>query len=211
MRPVIQSRTLATADPNGIAETQTPLAGGNLTLDGALVVAGVAILDAQRRVIITSAADDTARTFTVTGTDEQGRTITEAIAGVDTAAATSLLDFFTVTQIAVDAATAGAVIAGTNGVGASIPIPIDKYLSPTSIGLGIIVIGTINYTIEHTFDDVFDGNASAIRSWFDHPTLAGETASMDGNYMAPPSACRILTNSGGGSAVFTLIQAGAVA
>ncbi len=213
MRPVIQSRQLDTAITDGISPSQTPGGAGNLTIDGVFASGGVATLDVQRRVIITSAADETARTFTITGTDEQGRVITEAVAGVDTAAATSVLDFFTITQIAVDAATTGAVAAGTSLVGGSIPIPIDQYLSPTNIGLAT-VFGAVaaNVTVEHTFDDVFDGNPSALRTWFITTGWgpAGVSVDTDGNYAAPPRATRMLTNSGIGTVVFHVLQAGAI-
>lgn len=110
-----------TADPNGIAETQTPSGAGNLTLDGALVSGGVATLGKSNVVTITSAGDDQARTFTVTGTGEGGAALTEDIAGVDSTIATGTKKFKTVTQIAVDAGTAGAVIAG-NGIGSVVKI-----------------------------------------------------------------------------------------
>lgn len=50
MRPIVQTRQLAAADPNGIAEDQQLGAAGDLTLDGVLVTAGVAELGAQRQV-----------------------------------------------------------------------------------------------------------------------------------------------------------------
>ena len=81
MRPVIQSRQLDAADPNGIALDQQLGAAGDLTLNGAFVTAGVAILDQQRHVELESAGNISATNFTVTGTDEQGRIISETIAG----------------------------------------------------------------------------------------------------------------------------------
>ena len=102
------------ADPDGIATSQTPSGAGNLTINGAKASGGVATFNAARQVTITSAGDDQARTFTITGTDVNGNALTEAVAGADTAAATSTKHFLTVTQIAVDDATAGAVTAGMN-------------------------------------------------------------------------------------------------
>jgi len=109
----IQADTDA-ADADGISTSQTPSGAGNLTINGAKASGGVATFNAARQVTITSAGDDQARTFTITGTDVNGNALTEAVAGADTAAATSTKHFLTVTQIAVDDATAGAVTAGMN-------------------------------------------------------------------------------------------------
>lgn len=97
------------------------------------------------------------------------------------------------------------------GVGVSVPIPIDQYLNPTDIGLGVEVNGAATYTIEHTFDDVFDpAFVPATATWFPHPTLAALSANADGNYAFPPTACRINQTAGVGSTTLNFIQAGAV-
>jgi len=101
-------------DADSISQSQTPSGAGNLTINGAKASGGVATFNSARQVTITSAGDDQARTFTITGTDVNDFTITEAVTGADTAAATSTKHFKTVTQIAVDDATAGAVTAGMN-------------------------------------------------------------------------------------------------
>lgn len=109
----IQADTDA-ADADGVATSQTPSGAGNLTIDGAKASGGVATFNAARQVTITSAGNDAGRTFTITGTDVNGNTLTEAVTGADTDTATSTKHFKTVTQIAVDDATAGAVTAGMN-------------------------------------------------------------------------------------------------
>ena len=99
------------------------------------------------------------------------------------------------------------------GVDVSAPIPIDQYLNPTNIGLGVdILTGTATYTVEHTFDDVFDENFNpATATWFPHPTLQGQVADADGNYAFPPTAVRLnVTASSGGDVRLNLIQAGAI-
>lgn len=89
-------------------------------------------------------------------------------------------------------------------------IVIDQYNAPTNIGLGVVVTGTVNYTVQHTFDDPFaEGFNPATATWFNHPTLASLVANSDSNYAAPPRAVRIIRNSGTGSARLTLVQAGA--
>lgn len=209
MRPVNQSRQLDAADPNGIFADQGSTAGVALTLDGVFVTAGVAQLDVQRQVELESAANLSAILYTIVGTDEQGREITEIVTGPNAGVSATVKDFFTVTSITPDGTNAALMEGGTNVLGGSIPIPIDIYLDPTSIGLGIVVTGTVDVTVQHTFDDPFQ-DPSTVLTWFDHPTLVNVVANGDGNLAFPPRAVRLFTNSGAGTADFTLVQAGAV-
>jgi hypothetical protein len=97
------------------------------------------------------------------------------------------------------------------GVGSSQVIPIDVYLGPTSIGLGVIITGTVNTTVQHTFDNIWASDYDPLTgNWFDHPTLNSLTADADGNYDKPPRAVRLTNNSGAGTATLQLVQAGAV-
>jgi hypothetical protein len=101
------------ADADGVCQSQTPAAGGvqNLTINGALSSGGVATFVAARFITIASASDDSARTFTVTGTDVNGNVQTEVIAGPATTV-TGTKYFRTVTQVSVDGNTAGAITVG---------------------------------------------------------------------------------------------------
>ena len=95
------------------------------------------------------------------------------------------------------------------GAGASAVSPMNLNTSPFNIGFAVIVTGTVNYTVQHTFDDVFSPlfNPSTA-TWFAHPTIAGLGANADGNYAFPVTAIRLLVNSGGGTARLVLLQAG---
>lgn len=212
MRPVQQIRQLDAADPNGICLDQQLGGAGFLLINGAFSDGGVApaTLDTQRQVELESAGALSGINFTITGTDEQGREISETIAGPAAGVSATSLDFLTVDSIFADAAVGTDIEVGTNLLGGSIPIPIDIYLDPTSIGLGIVVTGTVDVTVQHTFDDPF-ADPSTILAWFDHPTLVNVAANDDGNLAFPPRAVRLLTNSGVGTAEFDLVQAGAVA
>lgn len=198
---------LATADDDGIAESQTPGAAGALTLDGTLVTDGVAILGTdrvQRRVLITAAADDSGRTFTITGTDGYGRTISEDVTGPNATTASSTLNFQTVTSVVVDAATAGAIEVGTSGVGESVTRPMNLYQTPFNVSIGVTVSDTVDYTIQHTFDDAFQTDDGL--TFFDHEDLAALTAAADGNYAFPVTGVRVKINSGTGTVSVRLIQ-----
>lgn len=92
------------------------------------------------------------------------------------------------------------------GTGSSSPAALDHYISPFNVGIGVVASGTVNYTVQHTFDDVFD--PAVTPTWFNHPTLVSQTTSADGNYAFPVRAVKVLINSGTGTAAATLLQAG---
>lgn len=86
----------ATFSINNIATSQDPAGAGNLTL-----VSTPVSFSQPRYVYITSAANDTGINFTVTGTDINGRPLTEVIAGANTKAAVSVNQFIAVSNVAV--------------------------------------------------------------------------------------------------------------
>jgi len=98
------------------------------------------------------------------------------------------------------------IVISQTGTGSSSVAVLDHYQSPFNVGLGVVVSGTVNYTIQHTFDDVLD--AAVTPTWFNHPTLASSAVSSDGNYAFPIRGVKVLVNSGSGSATATVIQAG---
>lgn len=207
MRPIVQTRQLAAGGAFSVAQDQQLGAAGDLTLDGTLVVDGVAQLGSQRRLILESAGNISATNFTITGTDDSGAIISETLAGPNATTIPTELSFSTVTQIAADAAFATDVEIGTDGVGASQTVPLDQYLTPFNVSLALVITGTVDVTVEFTFDDVF-GDFPGPHSWTPHPDLTGITADADATFISPVSACRLLTNSGDGEAVLRIIQAG---
>ena len=101
-----------------------------------------------------------------------------------------------------------AIIVSKTGTGSSSVAPMDTYISPFNVGFGIVVTGTVNYTVQHTFDDVLQ--AGVTPTWYAHPTIASKTDNQDGNYAFPVTAIKLLVNSGTGTATLTVIQAGLV-
>ena len=95
------------------------------------------------------------------------------------------------------------------GVGSSAIVPLDLYISPFNIGFGVVVSGTVTYTVQHTFDNVFASNYSiSTGNWFNHPVVAGQTANADGNYAFPITAMRLTVTAGTGTATISAAQAG---
>lgn len=95
-------------------------------------------------------------------------------------------------------------IVSQTGAGSTSPLVMNTNISPFSVGFGVIVDATVNYTVEHTFDDP----AIGFTTWFPHPTIAALAVDADGNYAFPVTGIRLTVNSGGGTATLKLIQAG---
>ena len=94
--------------------------------------------------------------------------------------------------------------AGTSGV-----YPPDNYVSPFNVALSVLVTGTVNYTVQYTFDNVFASTYNpATGNWVDHPSLTAQTATKDSNVAYPVQGIRLVVNSGAGTARLTAIQAG---
>jgi len=90
------------------------------------------------------------------------------------------------------------------GTGSSAALVMNTNATPFNVGFGVIVTGTVDYTVQHTFDDP----AVGFTTWFSHPTVAGETTNQDGNYAFPVTGIKLLVNSGSGTATLNLVQAG---
>lgn len=97
-------------------------------------------------------------------------------------------------------------------VAASNTVPLEQYISPFNLGLGVsLSVGAdLTYTVQHTFDDVFARNFNpATANWFSHATMVNKTTSFDGNYAYPITAIRLnVTAYVSGSATLTIVQAG---
>lgn len=78
-----------------------------------------------------------------------------------------------------------------------------------SVALGVKVTGTVSYTVQHTFDDVWAASFDpSTATWFSHEDLVTKTANDDGNYSFPVRGIRLRQNSGSGSCSMIVIQGG---
>jgi hypothetical protein len=96
-------------------------------------------------------------------------------------------------------------IATKTGTGSSNVLATDTYISPFNVGFGVVVTGTVTYTVQHTFDNP---QTVASPTWFSHPTIAAKSDNQDGNYAFPVAAIKVLVTAGAGTATMTMIQAG---
>ena len=212
MQPItVTAGPLATASNNAICLSQTPAAAGALTLNGALVVAGVAVMDSPRRVLITAASsNENAKTFTITGIGVNGSTVSEAVTGPSSGTAQSVLDYKTVTSITISAAAAGAITVGTSGVGGSKWVVFDAF-APSMISIQCNATTPIDYTLQTTLNDPYDpitpvAPASVVWVNSSDTAVVGATATKQSNFMFAPVYARILINSGAGSVAATFLQ-----
>lgn len=212
MQAITVSIALATADDNGICLSQKPAAGGvqSLTLNGVLVVSGVAQLGSQRRVLVTSDANDSVNTFTITGTNWAGTSISETITGPNTTGVYTALDFLTVTSVTISSNAVGNIIVGTNGIGGSPWVRFDDF-APSNISIQCNVSGTVNYTVQSTLDDPndpFSPVTPANMVWIASSDLAvvAANSSQQSNFLFTPKYARVLINSGTGTVASTFLQ-----
>lgn len=98
----------ATFSLNNIATSQTPSGAGALTL-----VAATVAFPSPRYVYVTAAADETSKTFTITGLDANGYPAAETITGPNAKARSTTKQFSAVNGVTVSAATTGAVTVGS--------------------------------------------------------------------------------------------------
>jgi hypothetical protein len=99
-------------------------------------------------------------------------------------------------------------IVSQTGTGSTGAIVVNTNTNPCNIGFGVIVASTVEYTIEHTFDDPSTTDLNDEATWFPHPTVFELAVNADGNYAFPVTAIRLTVNSGGGTATLKLVQAG---
>ena len=163
MRPKTKTITLVALDRDGISSSADPASGANLTLAGALTSGGVYTADVPRHIAIYAAGNESAKTFTVTGTDRKGLAMTEAITGPNATTVAGKKNFATVTQIAVTG-DAGECEAGTYNSAETAWIPVEFNIgSPYQIAVTMSDDATqtaqVQYTLEDVFSSTFDEHA----------------------------------------------------
>lgn len=99
---VVEFGAVDAIDADGVAAALTSTGSGTATLATAL--GSTPTFDVPRNVVITSTGgDDSGITFTITGTDEYGETLVEAIAGpTNNSTSSGLKAFKTITSVAFD-------------------------------------------------------------------------------------------------------------
>jgi hypothetical protein len=182
-------------DDDGVVVAETLGAAGNFTIGGALASGGTVTFDYPRQLIQTAVGNESARTFTITGTDEDGVAQTLAMAGVNATTAETAQYWSAVTQIASDDATANDVKFGTVDEIQTKTYPLNFY-SDDAATISVDVTGTIDLTVQETFDSVLDLSSPAVNAtWADISALADKTADTTSTATKNATAVRITVNS----------------
>ncbi len=95
-------------------------------------------------------------------------------------------------------------VVSRTGAGSTTPIVINTNCTPVNIGFAVIVTGTVNYSVQFTYDDPELG----FSTWFDDATITSKTGNEDGYINFPVTGLKVLVNSGTGSVTFKVVQAG---
>lgn len=202
-RPKTVTLTLA-VDADGICASQTPGGSGSLTLDGALIGTDpqnstIYTSSTAQQIGITSAGNDSGRTFTVTGKGYDSNSvwtdpISEAITGPNATTVESSYYYTEISDISIDGAAAGAITIGPVDEAISPLIPLN-YITASDTGIASGVTGTINYDIDVTLSEIQDSSAT-IDFLPDASVLTGQTAAAEMSITSGARAVRVQVNSG---------------
>ena len=189
-------------DPINVSTTgiaaENSSSGATVTLDGSLTSGGSFTaadgLGHRISIIDAGAEDQAAATFTLTGTDADDNALTEALTGPESGATVTSTGYYkTLTSVAVGSP----VSTSTVDIGVVDEVetrvyPID-YRSSEGAGIGVIVTGTIDYTVEETFNNVLSD--SATDDFVDIAALADKTAELGESATVGATGIRVVVNS----------------
>lgn len=193
----------------------TRIAASTATADDVSVGSySAATVSPAGRITITPVGDESTNEFLVIGLNWSGNLVAETIAGLNASVSTSKLDYSSIISITAKNATADAVEVGTAQAGGSRWVRLDGWAF-SQVGLQVDVDGTIDYTVQQTFDDPNSAVlpvAPANVVWVDSGDagVVTETTSKQSSYAYAPTFVRLVANSGDGSAVLRITQYGNV-
>lgn len=151
MRPKTKSFTLAALDADGYLDGVT--GAGPFTTIAAQPGDGLA-----HPLTILSTADLSGITFTCVGTDANGDSLTEAITGPNNTTVTSTNYFKTLVSVTASSTLGTDTIdVGWTALAESMTLPVDRFASEGPMVVADIG-GTINYTLQQTNSNVFNGD-----------------------------------------------------
>lgn len=205
MRPISFTRSQPAADGDSIVSAQSLNVSGAITLDGSLVVSGVATLTVPAYLTVFSEKSATV-SFAVTGTRPGGGTQTETIALTASGTVTGSLAFATVTQITASAPTSATISVGNAVTGYTDWIPLDIYTPNQVTNISAKTSGTVNYSVEYTNEDPFDRSIQQLAVPHPNASLTGASGDETQFTTTLMRAVRLKINSGSGSVRFTCVQ-----
>lgn len=196
MRQFSQTVNLDAASTTKVALAQTALINANLTLTAA--ASAIDSSGASRILLITTTEDDSSGNLIITGTDANNEAITETIAMPSSTTKVTTKAYKTVTSINTTVAITANISIGTVGTTLSAKYKVHslehRNRVPTTVAVEIT--GTINYTIQETFDNIYDGTITKGNAVMFSPTaLASKTANTVASLDIGASGMQIVINS----------------
>ena len=193
--------------------TSVTPAGSVHASDVTVGVNGYITFTTPQHVAIYSAGNDSGDTFTVIGDDRYSKALSDAITGASAGTALGVANFAVVRRISNSSASAGAVEGGWVGTCESQWYVLNyRGKEGFNVGLGASISsgGAMTYDVEHTFDNVFASTFTENgANVFNHATIVAQTASLDGTYTSPPTACRsAITAYTSGTLTLSIVQNG---
>jgi len=73
-----------------------------------------------------------------------------------------------------------------------------------NVGFGCVISATATYTVQHTFDDIY--NTAITPTWFNNSIATAQTTNKDGNYAFPVAAIRLSVTASTGTVTITLLS-----
>ena len=207
MRPIRKSWTPAAASLTGFRSNATAL---DWALTATSAADGLAHLVTVRN---DSATNHSAKTAVLTGTDADGKPQTETINLPDNAATVTSTKFFLTLESVVPSATINAdtMDVGWSAVAAGQTTPLE-WRSNAVAAMTVDISGTINFTVEQTFANVYDSAPSTL-PWVPIASpvdMDDVTADTTGTATLGAQAVRFYVNSvtAGATATLYLVQPG---
>lgn len=155
--------------------------------------------------------------FTITGTLKTPYNpafpVTEVLAGPDNSTVTSVNFYNRILSITASAAVGTTISVGTGSTNAyTVWLPLNGPGASSMAAIAAFVSASgINYTVQHTYDNVFNSAETINVFSIDDASMVGATTTQESNYAFSPRAVRLLINSSTtGSLVFYVNQSGLV-
>lgn len=217
MRPAIYNYAAATT--TSIATSQGGTSGVALTFNSATfdvtnISTSQVIADggqSNRSVALASTANLSSVLFTIAGFGPTGA-VTQTITGPNNSTVYTTTSYSIVSSIIPNATFIGAsgVTAGFGTSGYTSLFSPSQWVADFDMGVGIVISGTITYTVQQTFDDIFNtGFANLFFFPSDDSGVVNSTTSKDSNFAFPIGGTRVqVTGTGGGSLRVMFRQAG---
>ena len=141
-------------------------------------------------------------TFTIVGTDTDGRAVTDAIVGPASGATVTTTKYFKTISTITPSATMGALVVSVGITAASLSRIIPLENSAASAGMTVVVTGTINFTVYETFANVYENASNTAATSI--TALAAKSATTSGNASVSATGVYLMTNSVTAGATYTV-------